>query len=94
MGTKLTASEIAKKFYSDVFEWSFTRTKTMDGKALDENEIAMFEVPGQGCPGGGITRVCKDQWNQAEGRKGVVLYLYVEDIETWEKVSTSSVILG
>ena len=48
----------------------------------------MFEVPGQPCPGGGITRVDPDDWNSTEGKKkGVVLYLYVSDIYAYEQVS-------
>ncbi|RVX66538.1 hypothetical protein B0A52_09414 [Exophiala mesophila] len=76
----------AKTFYSQIFNWSFTRTETVEGKKLDENEIAMFEVPGQPCPGGGITRVDPDDWNSTEGKKkGVVLYLYVSDIYAYEQ---------
>lgn len=46
----------------------------------------MFEAPGQPCPGGGITRVAKEEWASGSSRKGVVLYLYVEDIKAWEEV--------
>ena len=80
----------AKKFYSEVFNWGFPRREAHQGKPLDENEIAMFEAPGQPCPGGGITRVCPEEWaanRHGKSRKGVVLYLYVDDINAWEEVS-------
>jgi len=52
----------------------------------------MFEAPGQPCPGGGITRVPQEEWaanRHGLSRKGVVLYLYVEDIKLWEEVRPS-----
>jgi hypothetical protein len=47
----------------------------------------MFEVPGQPCPNGGITRVSEADWASSHGNGGVVLYLYVDDIASYEKVS-------
>ncbi|OCT47290.1 Glyoxalase/bleomycin resistance protein/dioxygenase [Cladophialophora carrionii] len=75
----------AKAFYSNVFDWRFNRTTTADGRTLDPTEIAMFEVPGQPCPGGGITRVSESEWAASHGKGGVVLYLYVDDINSYEK---------
>lgn len=68
----------------------FPSREAHHGKPLDPSEIALFEAPGQPCPGGGITRVCKEEWaanRHGESRKGVVLYLYVQDIKSWEEVS-------
>ncbi|KAJ9610875.1 hypothetical protein H2200_005652 [Cladophialophora chaetospira] len=75
----------ARTFYKDVFGWQFNRTTTVDGRDLDPTEIAMFEVPGQSCPGGGITRVSEAEWASSHGKGGVVLYLYVDDIEQYAK---------
>lgn len=47
----------------------------------------MFEVPGQSCPGGGITRVSEAEWKNSHGKGGVVLYLYVSEISEYEEVS-------
>ena len=47
----------------------------------------MFETPGQSCPGGGITRVSEADWANSHGKGGVVLFLYVTDIELYHEVS-------
>jgi hypothetical protein len=78
---------VAKAFYSEVFNWSFNRTTTSEGQPLDPAEIAMFEVPGQPSPNGGITRVSASEWASSHGKGGVVLYLYVDDINPYEQVS-------
>ena len=46
----------------------------------------MFETPGQPCPGGGITLVKKAEFVPFKGKGGVMLYLYVADLEGWEEV--------
>ncbi|KIW66258.1 hypothetical protein PV04_08457 [Phialophora macrospora] len=80
-----TDVERAKAFYSTVFNWSFNRTTTSEGQPLDPAEIAMFEVPGQPSLNGGITRVSESEWASSHGKGGVVLYLYVDDINPYEK---------
>ncbi|KIX03454.1 uncharacterized protein Z518_07006 [Rhinocladiella mackenziei CBS 650.93] len=75
----------AQAFYSTVFNWRFNRSASQDGRTLDPNEIALFEVPGQPSPNGGITKVSADEWASTHGKGGVVLYLYVEDINPWEE---------
>ncbi|KIW93733.1 uncharacterized protein Z519_05048 [Cladophialophora bantiana CBS 173.52] len=75
----------AQKFYSTVFNWRFNRPTTSEGHALDPAEIAMFEVPGGPCPNGGITRVTQSEWTDSHGKGGVVLYLYVDEIQSYEE---------
>lgn len=49
----------------------------------------MFDTPEKGCPDGGITSVSEAEWASTHGKGGVVLYLYVENINEYEEVSTS-----
>ncbi|KAK6364503.1 hypothetical protein LTS17_012126 [Exophiala oligosperma] len=50
----------------------------MDGTEEDPTKIVHFSF-GDGCPGGGITKV--DQVVKTNGKGGVVLYLMVDDLE-------------
>lgn len=53
----------------------------------------MFETPGQPCPGGGITLVKKAEFVHSKGKGGVMLYLYVADLEGWEEVCLDYILL-
>jgi len=80
----------AQAFYSTVFSWTFNRSASSDGRTYDPNEIAVFETRGEvRCPNGGIIRVSEADWTRSHGKGGVVLYIYVDDINQYEEVSTS-----
>ncbi|KAJ9636183.1 hypothetical protein H2204_005455 [Knufia peltigerae] len=69
----------ARTFYHSVFDWKFRDSTTrMDGTEEDPTKIVHFSF-GDGCPGGGITKV--DQVVKTNGKGGVVLYLMVDDLE-------------
>jgi hypothetical protein len=53
----------------------------------------MFETPGQPCPGGGITLVKKEEFVASKAKGGVMLYLYVADLEGWEEVCLDYILL-
>jgi hypothetical protein len=53
----------------------------------------MFETPGQPCPGGGITLVKKAEFVHSKGKGGVMLYLYVADLEGWEEVCLDYILI-
>lgn len=75
---------VARTFYHSVFDWKFRDSTTrMDGTEEDPTKIVHFSF-GDGCPGGGITKV--DQVVKTNGKGGVVLYLMVDDLEGAMKV--------
>ena len=53
----------------------------------------MFETPGQPSPGGGITLVKKAEFVPSKGKGGVLLFLYVADLEGWEEVCLDCILL-
>lgn len=53
----------------------------------------MFETPGQPCPGGGITLVKEAEFVHSKGKGGVMLYLYVADLEGWKEVCLDYILL-
>lgn len=90
---KLAHTSLAKKFYESVFNWKFPHKADHNGKSYDEEHIAMFETPGQPCPGGSISLVTKAEFVPSTRNGGVVLYLYVADLEGWEEVCLDYILL-
>lgn len=77
---------LAKAFYAKAFDWDFKSNPA--GSSQKDEDMAKFGYPDEKLKslGGGIVKYEKDKMTRKKG--GVVVYLYVNDIEAKLKVSS------
>jgi hypothetical protein len=87
----LLTNRVAKQFYSTVFNWEFMPQETQSS-AYPPDRIAFFSPPDKKrSPGGAISKVDGDTRITKVSGGNAMLYLMVDDLGEYMKVSLSSV---